>query len=343
MSTTPNVSIEEAQTKLAELIDHLRAGDEVVITKNDRPIACLVPAAEPAQEPRRPGTLRGTVTHMADDSGAPPQTDQGRLVPHGAQPGNRDSTDPHVTDPQDTDPQVTDPQVVDSPSVAATVPAGDTVALAPDALLAQLKDAGPRPSPALICTVELTRFDAAQREELLPLLWRYIVDHRDRNDRAVLVAVAAAIRKYIAMMPMSRMGELAKLLETGNRSPVPIELEIEIAKMVYRNFEVHPPTGADPHPELAERLWEMAQAYINPRLLSREKYSAAASLAIDAIVAMRSSLAEPALHAAAACPYRWFGEIVSDDLDRLREKWTETSLDAAAWLDQLKASTLAHV
>jgi hypothetical protein len=87
----------------------------------------------------------------------------------------------------------------------------------------------------------------------------------------------------------------------------------------------------------------MAQAYINPRLLSRDKYSAAASLAIDAIVAMRSSLAEPALHAAAACPYRWFGEIVSDDLDRLREKWTEKSPDAAAWLDQLKASTLAHV
>ena len=338
MSTTPNVPIEVAQTKLAELIDHLRAGDEVVITKNDRPIACLVPAAEPAQEPRRLGTLRGTVTHMADDSGAPPQTDQGRLVPHGAQPGTRDSTDPHVTDPQ-----VTDPQVVDSPSVAATDLAGDTVALAPDELLAQLKNAGPRPSPSLICTVELTRFDAAQREELLPLLWRYIVDYRDRNDRAELIAVAAAIRKYIATMPMNHMGDLAKLLETGNRSPVPIELEIEITKMVYRNFEVHPPSGADPHPELAERLWEMAQAYINPRLLSRDKYSAAASLAIDAIVAMRSSLAEPALHAAAACPYRWFGEIVSDDLDRLRDKWTEKSPDAAAWLVQMKSSILAQV
>jgi len=87
----------------------------------------------------------------------------------------------------------------------------------------------------------------------------------------------------------------------------------------------------------------MAQAYINPRLLSRDKYSAAASLAIDAIVAMRSSLAEPALHAAAACPYRWFGEIVSDDLDRLRDKWTEKSPDAAAWLVQMKSSILAQV
>ncbi len=255
-------------------------------------------------------------------------TDQGHVFLRGTQRNRHESTDP---------------QVIDSPSVVPTNPRGESIAVAPAALLAQLKDAGAQPSPALICAVELTRFDAAQREELLPLLWQFIIDHRDSNDRAKLIAVAAAVRKYIAMMPMSRMGDLARLLETGTRSPLPIELEIEIAKMVFRNFEVHPPISVDPYPELAKLLWEMAQAYINPRLLPRDKYAAAASLAIDAVVAMRSALAAQALSEAAACEYRWFAEIVSDDLDRLREKWIAKSPEAAAWLEQLKASTLANV
>jgi prevent-host-death family protein len=71
MSTIANVTIEEAQSKLAKLIDDLRAGDEVIITKNNRPVARLVGTAEPGSKGRRLGTLRGTVTYMADDFDAP--------------------------------------------------------------------------------------------------------------------------------------------------------------------------------------------------------------------------------------------------------------------------------
>jgi hypothetical protein len=163
----------------------------------------------------------------------------------------------------------------------------DAVEFTADQLLGELTDAGANPPCSLLCTVELTRFDPSQRQALLPLLWQYIFDRRNSNDRDDLVAVGAAIRKYVAIMPMDRMGELAVVLETGSRSPLPIDLEIEVAKMVYRNFEVHPPVVADPHPELAQRLWEMVQAYVNPRVLLRDKHSAATSLAIEAIVSMR--------------------------------------------------------
>jgi hypothetical protein len=105
-------------------------------------------------------------------------------------------------------------------------------------------------------------------------------------------------------MPTDRMGELAVLLESGHRSPLPIDLEIEVAKMIFRNFDVHPPVATDTQPELAQRLLEMVHAYVNPRILLRDKHSAAASLAIEANVAMRSSLAVEALQAAAQCPYR---------------------------------------
>ena len=60
-----NVSIQEAQVHLTDLIHHLSPGDEVVITENNRPVARLVPATQSGRNPRQPGTLRGTVLRRA--------------------------------------------------------------------------------------------------------------------------------------------------------------------------------------------------------------------------------------------------------------------------------------
>lgn len=65
MST--NVSIEEAQTNLAELIGSLGPGDEVVITKGDQPVAKLV-GEQPAQrKPRTPGNCKGMIALLVED------------------------------------------------------------------------------------------------------------------------------------------------------------------------------------------------------------------------------------------------------------------------------------
>lgn len=254
------------------------------------------------------------------------QTDKGRVVLRNAQRTDRP----------------TDPQLIASTKSSSLEAAADSAELTSDVLLHELTNAGPNSSTDLLCAVELTRFKRTQQEVLLPILWQYILAHRDSNNRDDLVATGAAIRKYIAIMPMDRIGELAVLLESGHRAPLPIDLEIEVAKMVFRNFEVHPPVAVDTHPELAQRLWEMVQAYVNPRILLRDKHSAAASLAIEAIVAMRSSLAFEACQAAAQCSYRWFAELVSDDLDDLHEKWSCKSPDTAAWLSDLRNQVLPH-
>jgi prevent-host-death family protein len=65
------VSIQEAQARLTDLIHHLTPGDEVVITENNLPVARLVPSAAPGRKSRQPGTLRGTVVDMAPDFDAP--------------------------------------------------------------------------------------------------------------------------------------------------------------------------------------------------------------------------------------------------------------------------------
>ena len=237
--------------------------------------------------------------------------------------------------------QDVDPQLIASNEGLASYATLGSIELTADELLRELNDAGQSPPTKLLCAVELARFEASQHEVLLPLLWRYILAHRDSNNRDELIATGAAIRKYMAIIPMDRMGELAVLLESGHRSTLPIDLEIEVVKMVFRNYEVHPPVAIDTQPELAQRLWEIVQAYVNPRVLLRDKHSAAASLAIDAIVAMRSSHATDALQAAAQSPYRWFAELVSDDLDNLHKKWSRNSPEAAAWLGELRNQVLA--
>jgi antitoxin (DNA-binding transcriptional repressor) of toxin-antitoxin stability system len=66
------VPLEVAQSQLPSLIRGLRPGEEVVITENDQPVARLLPATSPPRfQPRRPGTLRGTVLYMAPDFNAP--------------------------------------------------------------------------------------------------------------------------------------------------------------------------------------------------------------------------------------------------------------------------------
>lgn len=211
-----------------------------------------------------------------------------------------------------------------------------TESLSPEELINRLAASRPYVPVPLICEIELTRFNVEERQRLLPLLWQYILQHRDDNNLDTITAVGAAIRKYIALMPMEEMGQLAVLLESGHKSAMPIELEIEVAKMIYRNFEVHPPRKPNPHPELANSLWEMVQAYANPRLLPHGKYSAVASMAIQALVVMRSEFAAEAVRAAFSSPYRWFSEVVADSLDRLYRRWKETRPDAAVWLASLQ-------
>ena len=67
-----NITIQEAQSHLAEIIRQLGPGEEVVLTEHDRPVARLIATeAESRQKPRRLGTLKGTVLYMAPDFDAP--------------------------------------------------------------------------------------------------------------------------------------------------------------------------------------------------------------------------------------------------------------------------------
>jgi antitoxin (DNA-binding transcriptional repressor) of toxin-antitoxin stability system len=66
------VTLEQAQASLAELIHQLGPGQELVIIHGDRAVATLTASPAPIERPRRQlGTLRGTVTYIADDFDGP--------------------------------------------------------------------------------------------------------------------------------------------------------------------------------------------------------------------------------------------------------------------------------
>jgi prevent-host-death family protein len=61
------ISIEEAQANLPEIIGKLGPGEEVVITKDNRPVAKLVSQQKATRQPRRPGSAKGILVINVED------------------------------------------------------------------------------------------------------------------------------------------------------------------------------------------------------------------------------------------------------------------------------------
>jgi prevent-host-death family protein len=67
----PTVTLEDAQAHLAQLIEQIQPGEDILITRGEKPVARLVAEPERDHQPRRPGTLKGTILYMAPDFDAP--------------------------------------------------------------------------------------------------------------------------------------------------------------------------------------------------------------------------------------------------------------------------------
>ena len=63
---TITISVEEAQTKLVEIIGEFAPGDEVTLTEGSRPVAQLRSVVNSKPRPRF-GSCRGMLTVIAED------------------------------------------------------------------------------------------------------------------------------------------------------------------------------------------------------------------------------------------------------------------------------------
>ena len=62
------IELKQAEGHLAELIENLAPGDEIVLTHDAKPVATLrATRQEEDCEPRKFGTLKGTILYIAPD------------------------------------------------------------------------------------------------------------------------------------------------------------------------------------------------------------------------------------------------------------------------------------
>jgi len=174
---------------------------------------------------------------------------------------------------------------------------------------------------SLILESEVLPFRGRQAAELTPLLKRFIEECRDSNVPADLVAVGSAIRSYVARATVGEAFEAAaSLLKSQGRLPIPLELEVEVTKMVVRKLTANPPGQRDQYPEIALRLEELVDAYAKPRLLPRKKYGAVALNAILGLVLSRSGPDAEVVEAMRALDVAWFQQLLARYAARLRSE-----------------------
>jgi len=79
----PTVTLEDAQARLPELIEHLRPGEEVIILRGEEPVARLVGAAKPARgSPGRTAWKCGRLSNAAGGSTLPREFYDDLIRPH---------------------------------------------------------------------------------------------------------------------------------------------------------------------------------------------------------------------------------------------------------------------
>jgi hypothetical protein len=180
----------------------------------------------------------------------------------------------------------------------------------------------------MILESEVLPFQGQQAAALVPFLKQFIEENRESNVPADRVAVGSAIRNYIATAPTNEAFELAaNLLTADGRPPIPIELEVEVSKMVVRKLTANPPVGQGLHMELASRLLELADTYLNPRLLAREKYGAVALNTVLGCVLTRDSRAAEVVDRVRTLGVSWFRQLVARQAAQvasdLRRRWPD--------------------
>ena len=182
-----------------------------------------------------------------------------------------------------------------------------------------------------IINAEVIDFGPDETRILSPLLRAYIEQHRESNDAAELVAVGSAIRKFVAVASVDEALDFAAaLLQAGHQMPLPIGIEVELSKMVVRKLTANPPARHDQYSDLAGRLLELAETYLNPRLLAREKHGAVALNAVLGIVLTRDPLASKVVDRVHSVGVGWFQQVVAREAAKLasdaRRRWAGESL-----------------
>ena len=162
----------------------------------------------------------------------------------------------------------------------------------------------------LVMDAEVLPFTAVEVRKLLPLLRRFIHDRRESNEEDDIVAVGSAMRKYVMNIPIEELSTLADLFDPPARTPIPCEIELELAKTLVWKLAAEPLDASEKAPKLEDWLKDLAETYLKGRLIHQRNYSAIALNAVLAIPLLRSQHAPAILAKLRDLEVPWFTELV---------------------------------
>jgi hypothetical protein len=169
-----------------------------------------------------------------------------------------------------------------------------------------------------VIDAEVVSFPSGEAGRLKAILLQFIREVRNSDNPADLVAVGSAVRKFVAMMDEDDLPSLAVLLDADHNVTVPVEVELEVTKTLVRWLAVHPPERTDAEPGLADCLCDLADTYLKPRMLAREKFGAVALNAVLALFLLRSSYTNHVLKSLKGLRVAWFTELVARRAGQIR-------------------------
>jgi hypothetical protein len=193
-----------------------------------------------------------------------------------------------------------------------------------------------------ILEAEALPFRGAGAAAIVPLLRQFVEEYHGSNDPDDLVAVGSAIRSYVSIATVDDAFEAAtSLLKAEGRLSLPIDLELEIVKMVVRKLTANPPSERDSYQELAIRLEELVDDYASPRWLAREKCGAVLLNAILGLILSRSGPDAEVVETIRALGVPWFEQLVGRRAARLQDDLLDRHPEAKVadiiqTLDQLR-------
>jgi hypothetical protein len=187
-----------------------------------------------------------------------------------------------------------------------------------------------------ICQAEFSDLSSDQTTTLMPLLWRFVLDTRDSNNPSDVVAVGSAIRQYVAALDVNYLENVAELLDPGHLAEVPLQIELEIAKMAFRKIDANPVLPGKAYPRLSNRFTEMVQTYLSPRILPRDQYAAVTMLAIQALAVMRSPWTRTLIEPLNKSPFAWFRRQLHRRLGKTADSWRQRGIKSET-VDELSS------
>lgn len=189
-----------------------------------------------------------------------------------------------------------------------------------------------------VLQIQTTTIPAEMRTEAIWTLAEFVRKHRSSNLQNVVVAVGAAIRKVLLNVSDDDLELATELMKPAGNLEIPVEVDLEVAKMVVHRFRYSPSTPTTNLKELVAILLDNALTYCKPNLVNRDFYGAAALNSALSVVLMRHEKVPTMIDHIEAVSPAWFIDLVKSRLRRMAKEMAYEKLEGS---EELVALMLA--